>query len=102
MAWFSLSVQLINELVALQKLGRCLCFPMNAPVTICITQKVQYRTANGAVREQAVSLLFPGTARTIARVVDAYWVLKVRPLAIHTIAGSNGYLNPWVSSRVVA
>ena len=41
---------------------------------------VQYRQADGSLGEMEVDLLFPGTARTVVRLMEAWWDAKASTL----------------------
>lgn len=78
---FVLSVQLIHEFRVLLLIGRTLVFPP-AAVSSSMSINIQYKGADGRMRERQVELTFPGTNRTILRLVQAWWEVKVRLLCV--------------------
>jgi hypothetical protein len=57
--------------------GRYLCFPADS-VGLAVSMKhtIQYRQEDGSLGEMEVDLLFPGTARTVVRLMEAWWDAK--------------------------
>lgn len=73
-----LPLQLIQEYRVLLLMGRTLVFPQSA-VTSSIRVMIQHRADDGRVRERQVELLFPATSRTILRLMQVWWEVKVGP-----------------------
>ena len=71
-------LQLNKEFSAIQKLGRNLCSQTGtAAVQLKVERRILYKTSDHVTNELIVDLAFPGTARTIHRIMDAYWQAKV-------------------------
>ena len=71
-------LQLNKEFSAVQKLGRNLCSQTGtAAVQLKVERRILYKTSDHVTKELIVDLAFPGTARTIQRILDAYWQAKV-------------------------
>lgn len=71
-----LPLQLIHEYRVLLLMGRTLVYPQTA-ANSSLAISIQYRAEEGRVRERQVQLLFPATARTVLRLMQAWWEVKV-------------------------
>ena len=73
-----LLAQLVYEYSVPLQGGRYLCFPADG-VGLAVSMKhtVQYRQADRSLGEMEVDLLFPGTSRTVVRLLEFWWDAKV-------------------------
>lgn len=59
-------------------IGRKLVFRAGgADVEVCMKKSIQCREASGGLFDLEVDLLFPGEARSVVRLTEAWWDAKV-------------------------
>lgn len=82
-------MQLVQEFRVLLLMGRKLVFPVQTAAVVCadVTMELQVEGASDPTGKRAVSLMFPGNARTVVRLMDAWQEAQV-------IWASVGQLSP--------
>ena len=74
-------MQLVYKYRVPLQAGRYLCFPDdNVGLAVSMKHTIQYRQADGSLGEMEVDLLFPGTARTVVRLMEAWRDAKASTL----------------------
>lgn len=69
-------VQLVQEFRVALLIGRRLCFE-SLDLAVSMKRTFQYRAADGSLLDVNVDLIFPGEARSIVRLLQAWWDAKV-------------------------
>jgi len=79
-----LLLQLVYEYRVLLQAGRYLCFPADS-VGLAVSMKhtIQYKQADNSLGNAEVDLLFPGTPRTVVRLMEFWWDAKVGISSFH-------------------
>jgi hypothetical protein len=73
-----LLAQLVYEYSVPLQGGRYLCFPADSVgIAVSMKRTIQYRQADRSLGEMEVDLLFPGTSRTVVRLMEFWWDAKV-------------------------
>ena len=83
-------MQVIQEYVALLKLGHMLVFetpdggnsPSAGDVDCSLTTEVRYRLPDGTVKTATVSLMFPASSGSVSRIMDSWYAARGELLAI--------------------
>jgi hypothetical protein len=66
----------VQEFKVALLIGRRLCFE-SLGLTVRMQRTFQYRAADGGLVDVGVDLMFPGEARSIVRLLQAWWDVKV-------------------------
>jgi hypothetical protein len=77
-------LQVIQEYVALLKLGHMLVFetpdggnsPSAGDVDCSLTTDVRYRLPDGTVKTATVSLMFPASSGSVSRIMDSWYAAR--------------------------
>jgi hypothetical protein len=69
-------VQLVQEFRVALLIGRRLCFE-SLDLAVSMRRTFQYRGADSGLLDVSVDLIFPGEARSIVRLLQAWWDAKV-------------------------
>ena len=59
--------------------GRCLVYPADSVgLAASLKRIIQFRSADGSISDMEVDLVFPGTERSVLRLMQSWWDAKVR------------------------
>ena len=94
----SCALQVIQEFVALLKLGHMLVFETpdggNSPsagyVDCSLTTEVHYRLPDGMVKTATVSLMFPASSGSVSRIMDSWYAAGGELIAVLYLHGYVG------------
>ncbi len=92
-------MQLVQEFRVLLLMGRKLVFPVQTAAVVCadVTMELQVEGASDPTGKRTVSLMFPGNARTVVRLMDAWQEAQViwgtsQVDRAHTISSAAGLI----------
>ena len=71
-------LQVVYEYRVALLVGRCLVYPADSVgLAASLRRIIQFRSADGCIADMEVDLVFPGTERSVVRLMQSWWDAKV-------------------------